>query len=119
MSKVIGFRNGDFGRELNMSSLQGYIETSYRDLVACFGLPVAGFDDFKCDCEWNIKFADGVCVSIYNWKNGKNYCGAAGLAVEDITHWHIGGHRGTDAQGRVEEAMNAYLERTCFQPEAA
>lgn len=108
----IGFKNGDF--MLDMSSLQGYIHTSYADLVACFGEPVAQFDDYKCDCEWNIKFADGVVVSIYNWKNGKNYCGEDGLAVEDITEWHIGGYRGTDAQGRVEECMNAYLARACY-----
>ena len=111
------FQNGDFGQELNFSSLQGYINTSYADLVACFGAPEAGFDDYKCDCEWNIKFADGVVASIYNWKNGKNYCGAAGLAVEDITDWHVGGHRGTGAVSRVEEALDEYLKRTCFKQE--
>ena len=109
------FQNGDFGQDLNMSSLQGGIYTTYETLVGCFGKPVAGYDDYKCDCEWNIKFADGVVVSIYNWKNGKNYCGPAGLDVEDVTDWHIGGHRGTGAVSRVEEALDAHLKATCYR----
>lgn len=109
------FTNGNFGDELNMSSLQGYIRTSYADLVACFGEPVANFDDYKCDCEWNIKFADGVVASIYNWKNGRNYLGAEGLDVEDITDWHIGGHRATGVVSRVEECLDEYLKATCYQ----
>jgi len=109
------FQNGDFGQELNMTSLQGYINTSYADLVGCFGEPQGGFDDYKCDCEWNIKFADGVVVSIYNWKNGKNYCGEDGLDLVDITDWHIGGHRGTGAVSRVEECLDAYLKATCYK----
>lgn len=109
------FQNGDFGSELNMTSLQGYVNTNYETLVACFGEPVAQYDDYKCDCEWNIKFADGVVVSIYNWKDGKNYCGEEGLDVEDITDWHVGGHRGTDAVGRVEEALGEWLEKNCYK----
>ena len=110
------FENGNF--DLNMTSLQGYIDTSYEDLVACFGEPVASFDNYKCDCEWNIKFADGVVASIYNYKDGKNYLGDEGLDVEDITEWHIGGHRGTDVVGRVQECLNEYLERTCYKEPA-
>lgn len=113
MERNMKFENGNF--DINMSSLQGYIETSYADLVACFGEPVAAYDDYKCDCEWNIKFADGVVATIYNWKNGKNYCGEDGLALEDITDWHIGGHRGTDVVGRVQECLTEYLERTCYK----
>jgi hypothetical protein len=115
MERNMKFQNGDFGSDLNMTSLQGYVETSYADLVACFGEPVAGYDDYKCDCEWNIKFADGVVCSIYNWKDGKNYCGEEGLEVQDITDWHIGGHRGTDVVGRVKECLGEYLARTCYQ----
>jgi hypothetical protein len=35
------------------------------------------------------------------------------LELADITYWHIGGHRGTDAEGRVKEAMSAYLNKIC------
>ena len=113
MSKVIGFKNGNF--DVNMSSLQGYIRTTYADLVACFGEPQGSYDDYKQDVCWDIQFADGVVVTIYNWKNGKNYCGEDGLDVEDITEWHIGGYRGTGAVSRVEECLDAYLKRTCYQ----
>ncbi len=110
----IGFQNGDFGAELNMPSLQGYINTSYADLVACFGEPQGGFDDYKQDVCWDIKFADGVVATIYNWKDGPNYCGEDGTPVEYIREWHIGGHRGTGAVSRVHEVMGAYLDRVCI-----
>jgi hypothetical protein len=108
--QAIGFRRGG---NVNMSSLQGYIETSYNDLVGCFGLHDDDYDDYKSDANWTITFADGVVATIYNWKNGKNYCGEEGLALEDITLWHIGGYRGTDAEGRVKEVMSAYLNKIC------
>lgn len=107
------FENGNF--DINMSCLQGYVNTTYADLVACFGEPVASYDDYKCDAEWNIKFADGVVVTIYNYKDGKNYCGEDGLAVEDITDWHIGGHNGTGAVSRIEDELAAYLEKVCYK----
>jgi hypothetical protein len=103
------------GCNSNGTSLQGYINTSYADLVACFGEPDEHYDDYKSDANWDITFADGVCATIYNWKDGRNYCGADGLDVEDITEWHIGGHRGTDAEGRVHEVMSAYLESVCVK----
>ena len=99
---------------INGTCLQGYINTSYRDLVECFGEPHCDGDGYKVDAEWMLRFEDGTVATIYNWKDGKNYCGEDGLAVEDITEWHIGGYRGTDAQGRVEECMNAYLARACY-----
>jgi hypothetical protein len=109
------FQNGDFGHELNMTSLQGHIQTTYAILVATFGEPQGGYDDYKCDCEWNIKFADGVVVSIYNWKNGKNYCGEEGLALEDITEWNIGGHPNTGAASRVRDEVSHYLNQVCYR----
>lgn len=107
---VIGFT---MGGDANMTSLEGYIRTSYADLVGCFGEPTCDGDGYKVDAEWVITFADGVVATIYNYKDGPNYCGADGTPVENIREWHIGGHRGTDAQGRVEEVMAAYLDRVC------
>ena len=109
--RAIGFRRGG---NINMSSLQGYIETSYADLVGCFGLHDDDYDHYKSDANWTITFADGVVATIYNWKNGKNYCGEEGLALDEITRWHIGGYRGTDAEARVKAAMSAYLDRVCI-----
>ena len=111
MSKAIGFK---MGGDVNMTSLQGGIYTSYETLVGCFGEPEEG-DGYKVDAEWVITFADGVVATIYNWKNGKNYCGEDGMDVEDITDWHIGGHRGTGVVSRVEEVLDAYLKTVCYQ----
>ena len=109
--RAIGFRRGG---NIDMSSLQGYIKTSYADLVGCFGLHDDDYDDYKSDANWTITFADGVVATVYNWKNGKNYCGEEGLELADITHWHIGGYRNTGAVERVEECLSAYLNRVCI-----
>jgi len=109
---AIGFK---MGGEVNMTSLQGYIRTSYADLVGCFGAPTCDGDGYKVDAEWIITFADGVVATIYNWKDGPNYCGEDGTPVEFIREWHIGGHRGSDAEGRVHEVMDAYLNKVCHK----
>ena len=31
-------------------------------------------------------------MTIYNYKDGINYRGLLGIPVEQITHWHVGGH---------------------------
>ncbi|NBW41238.1 hypothetical protein EBR25_09580 [bacterium] len=71
--------------------LQGYISCGYKDIVRIFGKPCTG-DGYKVDAEWVIRFSDGEIATIYNWKNGINYCGHDGLDVEDIRSWNIGGH---------------------------
>ena len=70
--------------------LQGEIIVSYAELVKIFGKPDKG-DDYKIDAEWNLEFEDGTIATIYNYKNGKNYCGRSGMAKSKITEWHIGG----------------------------
>lgn len=113
VTKAIGFT---MGGSVNGSSLQGYINTSYDVLRGCFGLPTCDGDGYKVDAEWIITFNDGVVCTIYNWKDGHNYCGYDGLDVEDITEWHIGGVRGTGAESRVKEVLNAYLDMVCHNP---
>jgi hypothetical protein len=73
-----------------MSCLQGTINVTYGELVKIFGIPNCETDGYKTDAEWRLEIDDEE-IYIYNWKNGKNYCGKDGLAVEDITDWHIGG----------------------------
>ena len=71
--------------------LIGEVICSYDKLVEVFGEPLEG--DYKTDAEWHLKFSDGQVATIYNWKNGKNYCGDDGIDVEEITTWHIGGKK--------------------------
>jgi hypothetical protein len=69
----------------------GNIETTYKSLVAAFGKPNDKGDEYKIDAEWVILTPVGI-ATIYNWKDGKNYCGKDGLPVSKITDWHVGGH---------------------------
>lgn len=77
------------------TSLIGNLNVTYDDLVNLFGEPMAGYD-YKIDAEWVLELCfyggESQAVTIYNWKNGKNYMGDAGLDVKDITRWNVGGH---------------------------
>jgi hypothetical protein len=75
----------------------GEIVADYKDLVRIFGKPTKG-DEYKVDAEWDLQFEDGTVATIYNWKNGKNYCGASGTPKTQIRDWHIGGndHKSVD-----------------------
>lgn len=72
--------------------LQGYVTTTYKKLVETFGEPNAQFDDYKSQAGWNLLTPTGDVVTIYDYKQGACYRGVAdGIAVEDVTEWHIGG----------------------------
>ena len=86
------------------SHLQGYTVSSFQNIIEKLGKPHSNGDGYKVDVEWGFKFADGTIATLYNWKNGKIYCGANGLNVEDITEWNIGGFN-PDAVDRIEEAL--------------
>ena len=77
--------------DINGTHLQGHIQANYADLVHLFGEQSVEFDNYKSDAEWAIQFDDGSVATIYNWKNGKNYCGEDGLELEEIQDWNIGG----------------------------
>ena len=70
--------------------LQGYIDANYADLCEKLG-PHSNGDEYKVDAEWVLRFSDGTIATVYNYKDGKNYCGEDGLDVDDITEWHVGG----------------------------
>ncbi len=77
--------------DINETHLVGYISCTYESLIHLFGKPLEdGFDNYKSDAEWHLQFADGRIATIYNWKNGKNYCGELGMEPKDITMWHVG-----------------------------
>lgn len=76
--------------DINGTHLQGYVTASYEVLCDIFGEPTDG-DAFKIDAQWIVLFSNGVIATIYNYKNGHNYCGAAGIPVQQIKEWHVGG----------------------------
>ncbi len=71
-------------------SYKGALDISYAELVELFGEPNTSGDAYKVDAQWSLDF-DGHYISIYNYKDGKNYLGSDGLDIEDIRDWHIGG----------------------------
>ena len=81
------------------TSLVDYITVEYRELVDMFGEPTIKTDEYKTDAEWHVSLREAgtdwtapedAFVTIYNWKDGKNYRGANGLNVEQISEWHVG-----------------------------
>jgi len=65
------------------------------DLCSTFGEPSSHGDGYKTDAEWELKIKTEEkeeVVTIYNWKDGHNYCGEDGNPVHLITDWHVGGH---------------------------
>lgn len=72
---------------INGTSLQGYIEASYSELVAVFGAPSYGPDDEDSDkvtCAWELELEGGTVATIYDWKESKT--------PRDTYRWHIGGY---------------------------
>ena len=84
--------------------LQGYIDVTYAQLKKVFGKEHSNGDGYKVDAEWCLEFADGTVATIYNYKDGKNYCGRSGLPKSKITDWHIGG-KSSKAVAAVEDAL--------------
>lgn len=76
--------------DINGTSLQGHFTANYYILDAVFGEPLPG-DGYKVDAEWHLRYEDGTVATIYNWKSGRNYLGADGLDVHQISEWNIGG----------------------------
>ena len=79
------------GREtLVGTSLVDEIKVPYKKLVKLLGKPNSIGDDYKVDAEWCIVI-NGKIMTIYNYKDGKNYNGRNGIATTKLTDWHIGG----------------------------
>jgi hypothetical protein len=78
------------------SCLQGYIKTTYDELVNVFGEPTTLEGD-KVNVEWTIKFSDGTIATIYDWK-------LSTVPMGDYD-WHIGGY----TQRAVELVTNCML----------
>ena len=69
------------------TSLQGYIKTTYDEIVEVFGEPRYTGGDDKVTTEWDLEFeVDDVYVvaTIYDWKLGHT--------PYRTYDWHIGGY---------------------------
>ena len=87
--KIISFRDSNG----NGTSLQGYVKTTYDELVSVFGKPKYGPNDGgdKVTCEWSIdvSYVDESgdekieTVTIYDWKQYNT--------PFNEYRWHIGG----------------------------
>ena len=86
---------------------QGQLPCSYKTLVKAFGLPLDG-DGYKVDAEWHVVFEDGTRATVYNWKNGKNYMGEKGLALDEIGFWNIGGFDKKAVEAVAHAIRNTY-----------
>ena len=81
---------------VNGSAYIGSINLTYPEAVRIFGEPTLETDKYKTDVEWILEISvDGTpgrfLVTVYNYKNGVNYLGAEGEAVEKMTSFHVGG----------------------------
>ena len=72
-------------KDAQMTSLMGYVNTTYARLVEVFGKPLGESSDGKTNSEWIIKFANGEVATIYNYKTG--------MTPTDDYDWHIGGNK--------------------------
>jgi hypothetical protein len=79
----------------SMTSLQGYVTTTYDYITRLFGPPTCRLND-KVTCEWVLEFDDGSIVTLYDYKEG--------TTPTDEYAWHIGGH-GPYALQRIKESL--------------
>jgi hypothetical protein len=80
---------------INGTCLQGYIETTYDELVNVFGQPTELEGD-KVTREWILQFSDGTVATIYDWKQLET--------PMEYYPWHIGGM----SQRAVDLVTQAY-----------
>lgn len=76
-------------KQINGTSLKGYVRTTFAKLVETFGSPCLneGPCQFeKVNIEWCLRFSDGTIATIYNWK-----C-YGWQPLNNEYDWHIGGH---------------------------
>ena len=89
--------------------LVGAIDVPYKKIVKLLGKPNAYGDNYKTDAEWNIR-VNGKFMTIYNYKDGKNYNGKNGIATTKLTDWHIGGAENLDAEISILETQLAKIK---------
>jgi hypothetical protein len=76
--------------DVGMSCLQGEMTISYKDIIRVFGKETSCGDGYKVQAEWHVITPVGF-ATIYDYKEGKQYCGKDGISKTKVTNWHIGG----------------------------
>lgn len=96
------------------TSLSGYIFANYKDIVKLFGKPNSDGDGYKVDARWEFEM-NGKIMTIYNYKDGKNYMGSRGLPVSKIKEWHIGSSGQSKDIMEEVKTLSQVLSATRFQ----
>lgn len=95
--------------DINDTSYQDHITATFKELTALFGKHHTG-DTYKVEAGWGIQFPDGTVATIYNWKNGKGYCGQLdGIDIHNMTSWHVGGFDIKSVQ-QIQIALDLHRE---------
>lgn len=96
--------NITYTKNINGTSLQGYVEATLQELTNAFGTPTyfhpSTYD--KTQIEWNLLIEDEeskTVVTIYDWKQ----YGFIPSANETVT-WNIGG-RNSEAVSKVKQIL--------------
>ena len=71
----------------NGTSLQGYVTTTMRDLIAAFDEPTFYYPGDKVTVEWTHVFPDGSVATIYDWKRYEDEA----PDMDEVLEYHIGG----------------------------
>jgi hypothetical protein len=71
----------DRNSNINFSSLVGYVDATYEELVAELGEPEGDFD--KSTAHWTLEAPNGTVATIYDYKTYMTPIGTYS--------WHIGG----------------------------
>lgn len=92
-------KSTDSYTKANGTHLQGYVRTTYAQLVDLFGEGVGAGD--KTTQEWILEFNDGTVATIYDWKEYET--------PEYLYDWHVGG-TSKQAVWKVQEALDGLIE---------
>jgi hypothetical protein len=115
----------DWDEMPNFTRLIGNVTCPYEVLKSLFGRP-RFLPDGKVDCEWTLRLTtpsadpdadeddfDTHYVTIYNWKDGYNYCGTQCTPIHLITKWNIGGpKKGWRGEEIVREMVAGLLSKS-------
>ena len=93
----------------------GSFDAPFSYVRAILGEPIYkngdGIDD-KSDVIWQIivKSNPIELITVYNYKDGKNYLGDEGKEVEQITYWKIGSNNRDKARTYISNRLNVEVE---------
>jgi hypothetical protein len=90
------FKTNNPKTNVNGTSLQGYVSTTFDKLKELLGPAGEGSADGKTNVEWTLEFVDGTVATIYDWK-------MSNIPTETYD-WHIGG-KSKKAVEYIQEAL--------------